>query len=105
VLIVFPLLVFWGTSVDPGPRVQQISGFLGVTSYAIYVLHSPLASVLNSVSRVFAGGVGAVAPYVGIAVLVVLLVGCWLIDRWLDIPIRRHLARIVPRMRALPARS
>ena len=105
VLVVFPLLVFWGTSVDPGPRVQKIAAFLGVTSYAIYVLHSPLAAVLNSVSRVFAGGVAAVAPYAGVAVLVLLLLGCWIIDRCIDIPIRRHLARVVPRMQTLTSRS
>jgi peptidoglycan/LPS O-acetylase OafA/YrhL len=102
-LVVFPVVVYWGTIIDPGSRLRRIATFLGVTSYAVYVLHSPLSSVLNSASRVFAGGAGvsAGAPYVGLAVLVVLLTGCWLVDRHFDMPIRRRLSRIVPRMQAL----
>jgi peptidoglycan/LPS O-acetylase OafA/YrhL len=99
VLLVFPLTVYCGTRVDPGSRLRRIATFLGVTSYAIYVLHSPLASVLNSATRSFAGG----APYLGIAVLAVLLTGCWLVDQHIDMPIRRRLGRILPRMQALRA--
>jgi peptidoglycan/LPS O-acetylase OafA/YrhL len=106
VLVVFPLLVYWGTLVDPGPRVRGIATFLGVTSYAIYVLHSPLASVVNSVSRHFSGATGAVAgaPYTGCVVLGLLLTGCWLVDRWYDMPVRRYLGRVIPKMRARSAR-
>lgn len=102
-LVVFPLVVYWGTIIDPGSRLRSIATFLGVTSYAVYVLHSPLSSVLNSAGRLFAGAAGASAgaPYVGLAVLVVLLAGCWLVDRHMDMPIRRRLSRIVPKMQAL----
>jgi peptidoglycan/LPS O-acetylase OafA/YrhL len=103
VLGVFPLMVYCGTLVDPGPWLVRIATFLGVTSYAVYVLHSPLSAVLNSAARFFAGdaGVGAGAPYLGIAVLAALLTGCWLVDRYIDMPIRRYLSRIVPRFQAL----
>jgi peptidoglycan/LPS O-acetylase OafA/YrhL len=105
VLVVFPLMVYYGTLVDPGSRLRRIATFLGVTSYAVYVLHSPLSSVLNSAARGFAGsaGVRAGAPYLGVAVLAVLLTGCWLVDRHFDMPIRRQLSRIVPRMQTLRA--
>jgi peptidoglycan/LPS O-acetylase OafA/YrhL len=107
VLVVFPLTVYWGTHVDPGPRLRMIATFLGVTSYAVYVLHSPLSSIMNSASRFFGGSsaVSAVAPQLGIAVLTVLLTGCWLVDRYFDIPVRRHLGRIVPRMLTLRGES
>jgi len=107
VLAIFPLLVYWGTLIDPGPKLRDIASFLGLTSYAIYVLHSPLSSLLNSVARSWAGdaGVSAGAPYLGIIVLAMLLTGCWLIDRYLDLPIRRHLNRVVPKMQRLHARS
>ncbi len=98
VLVAFPLLVYLATLVDPGPRLRRVATFLGVTSYAVYVLHSPLASILNSAGRYFAAGAGA--PYLGVAILLVLLTGCWLVDLYFDVPIRRQLARLVPRMQA-----
>jgi len=98
VLVLFPVAVYWGTRVDPGPRLRVIATFLGVTSYAVYVLHSPLSSVMNSVTRHVGPGSapGFGAPYLGLAVLALLLLGCWLIDRYFDAPIRRQLSRLVP---------
>jgi peptidoglycan/LPS O-acetylase OafA/YrhL len=105
VLLIFPLMVYWGTLIDPGPRLRKISAFLGLTSYAVYVLHSPLSSILNSATRHFAGanGENVGAPYLGVVVLAVLLFGCWLVDRYFDMPLRRHLSRIVPKMQAFRA--
>ena len=107
VLVVFPLIVYFGTLIDPGSRLRRIATFLGVTSYAIYVLHSPLSSILNSATRHFAGGTdeGVGAPYLGVAVLAVSLTGCWLVDRHIDMPMRRQLSRIIPKMQALRAES
>jgi peptidoglycan/LPS O-acetylase OafA/YrhL len=98
VLVVFPLTVYFGTLIDPGSRLRRVATFLGVTSYAIYVLHSPLSSVLNSATRSFA--VATYAPFMGIGVLALLLAVCWLIDRYFDLPIRRQLSRIIPKMQA-----
>ncbi len=99
VLVVFPLVVYFGTLIDPGPRLRRIATFLGLTSYAVYVLHSPLSSILNSATRHLAGG-GVGAPWLGVAVLAALLAGCWLVDRFVDMPIRRQLNRVLPRMRS-----
>lgn len=105
VLFVFPLIVAISTRVDPGAVLGRAATFLGVTSYAVYVLHSPLASVVNSARRIFdRAGVLANPPLLGVAVLVVLLVGCWLIDRYYDVPVRRMLGRLVPRTAAPRAR-
>jgi peptidoglycan/LPS O-acetylase OafA/YrhL len=105
VLMVFPLVVYWGALIDPGLPLRRIATFLGVTSYAVYVLHSPLSSILNSANRHFAGGIGGRvgAPYLGVAVLAALLIGCWLVDRKMDMPIRRQLSRIIPKMQAMRA--
>jgi peptidoglycan/LPS O-acetylase OafA/YrhL len=98
VLVVFPLLVCWATFVDPGAQLRKAATFLGLTSYAVYLLHSPLSSVMNSAARHYAGGqaITIFAPWSGIAALAVLLIGCWLVDRHYDTPIRRWLARTVP---------
>jgi peptidoglycan/LPS O-acetylase OafA/YrhL len=99
VLLVFPLIVWCGTAIDPGPLLRVSATFLGITSYAVYVLHTPLSAIVNSATRVLPRGLGA--PYLGMAVLVLLLIGCWLVDRYFDMPIRRLLGRIVPRMQKL----
>jgi peptidoglycan/LPS O-acetylase OafA/YrhL len=104
VLVVFPLMVYAGTVIQPGSRLRRIATFLGVTSYAVYVLQSPLSSILNSATRLFPGN-RVVAPYLGILLLGVFLMGCWLVDRFYDIPVRRHLSRIVPKMQALSVDS
>lgn len=96
VLVAFPLIVYYGGLIDPGPKLRAIATFLGGTSYAVYLLHSPLASILNSATRFLKAGSGA--PYLGFAVLAFLLTGCWLIDRYFDMPVRRQLSRIIPRM-------
>jgi peptidoglycan/LPS O-acetylase OafA/YrhL len=107
VLAVFPVVVYCGTLVDPSQRLRRVATFLGVTSYALYVLHSPLSSILNSAARHFAGnaGVDAGAPYLGVAALAVLLTGCWLVDRYADMPIRRRLNRLIPGMQTSRAQS
>jgi peptidoglycan/LPS O-acetylase OafA/YrhL len=107
VLVVFPVLVLLATRVDPGARLRQIATFLGLTSYAVYVLHGPLSSVLNSVTRDVAArtGMHLDAPWLGIGSVILLLAGCWLVDRCFDSPVRRLLGRVVPRTRASSGRS
>jgi peptidoglycan/LPS O-acetylase OafA/YrhL len=101
VLLLFPLVVYWGTLVDPSVWLQNVATFLGVTSYAIYVLHSPISSIMNSVTRHHGLGADAPgAPYLGVTIVAVLLTACWLIDRYADAPVRRFLGRIVPRAQA-----
>jgi peptidoglycan/LPS O-acetylase OafA/YrhL len=104
VLLVFPLLVYGATRVDPTARVRALATFLGVTSYAVYVLHSPISSIVNTGMRQVAerGGWGVGAPYTGIAVLTLLLIGCWLIDRYCDMLVRRWLSRVIPKSGARP---
>lgn len=104
VLVVFPLVVHAGVRVDPVGRLRTAATFLGSTSYAIYVLHDPLTGVLNSLTRKHASWALSQAgiPFPGIAIIVVLLAGCWFVDRFYDAPMRRFLGRIAPRFLGLP---
>lgn len=101
VLAVFPLVVYLSTRVDPGPKLRRIATFLGVTLYAIYVLHSPLSALMNSTTRHWIGGSGA--PVSGVAVLTLLLIGCWWLDRNMDGPVRRQLSDRIPTWRRISA--
>jgi peptidoglycan/LPS O-acetylase OafA/YrhL len=99
VLLVFPLVVYWGTLIDPSSWLRTTATFLGVTSYAVYVLHNPLLAILNGMIRRHVFGANNVlgAPYLGATILAALLTGCWLVDRYFDSPVRRHLTRILRR--------
>jgi peptidoglycan/LPS O-acetylase OafA/YrhL len=99
VLLVFPLVVYWGTLIDPSSWLRKAATFLGVTSYAVYVLHSPLSAILNSEIRhhVFSATDPVGTPYLGATILAALLTGCWLVDRYFDSPVRRHLTGVLRR--------
>jgi peptidoglycan/LPS O-acetylase OafA/YrhL len=43
-----PVLVFFATAVEPGPRVRRACLLLGQISYPLYVLHSPAAVIVES---------------------------------------------------------
>jgi peptidoglycan/LPS O-acetylase OafA/YrhL len=101
VLLVFPLIVCCGTLVDPRRWLKGAALVIGTTSYAVYVLHSPISSVLNSLLHLHPSDVAerprVAAPYSLLPLLVIMLLGCWLVDRYFDVPVRRQLSRLVPK--------
>jgi peptidoglycan/LPS O-acetylase OafA/YrhL len=101
VLVVFPLIVRCATLVDPQRWLKGAALVIGTTSYAVYVLHSPISAVLNSVLHLHPSDVAeqprVAAPYSLLPLLVVLVTGCWLVDRYFDAPVRRQLSRLVPK--------
>lgn len=100
VLVVFPLIVCCGTLVDPRRWLKGAALVIGTTSYAVYVLHSPISAVLNSLLPIRSGVAaqpGVAAPYSLLPLLVVLITGCWLVDKYFDAPVRRQLSRLVPK--------
>jgi peptidoglycan/LPS O-acetylase OafA/YrhL len=91
-MLLFPVIVYAATLIDPPASLRPAATFLGVTSYAVYALHVPLLSVANSVFR--ARLATTQSPlYLGLILLAVLLFACWLIDRYYDFPLRRLLSR------------
>lgn len=100
VLLLFPLVVYWGVQIDPSPSLRRAATFLGLTSYAVYVLHSPVSACVNAaVSHgLLHVRAVAVAPYLGLTVLAILLPSCWIVDRYVDLPMRRRLQKLLPRV-------
>ncbi len=90
----FPLLVYLGAVSVPGPRSVGLFHLLGVTSYAVYVLHVPLFFCLRDVSRHYGWDLAAHAPWSGLAFTVALLALCVAIDRYYDVPVRRWLVQL-----------
>jgi peptidoglycan/LPS O-acetylase OafA/YrhL len=89
VILILPSLVFIASANEPAQLLSPMFQFLGVTSYAVYSLHFPLAiaaeGVLRKVSPSLAG------PWFGLLFLILLLVGCALVDKIYDVPVRRWL--------------
>lgn len=93
VTVLFPLLLVAATASEP--RVGRRGyAWLGLTSYAVYVVHEPLLRTLLRVDRAVLGGtVERCSLFSGLAALVVVfLLGAGL-DRVYDVPVRRWLAR------------
>jgi peptidoglycan/LPS O-acetylase OafA/YrhL len=90
--LAFPALVYAAALVNPGPRLVGLFSFLGLVSYAIYVLHVPAFHLAEHGLARYAGlDLAAHRPAGGFAILALLVALCWLADRLYDIPLRRWL--------------
>jgi peptidoglycan/LPS O-acetylase OafA/YrhL len=97
VLVVFPALLALGARSEPGPRAAALFGFLGAVSYAVYALHFPLFHLAQAALRSLSLDPGTLTPWIGWTFLAALVLGCWLIDRFYDGPVRRSLLAWPPR--------
>ncbi len=91
VLVLLPALV--AVAVNSEPRAGWIGTFklLGVTSYAIYVLHPPLLVCLDWLADKFRIRYGYWTPGSGVILLVLIFLGSYLADRFYDKPVRAWL--------------
>ena len=96
VLVVFPIVVWTACKNEPGETAGRLFRFLGLVSYAVYVLHEPAASLFTTM-LIHGLHLNLAHPLVADAALVVflalLIVGTWLVDRYYDAPIRKALSR------------
>ena len=100
----FPLLVYLGAASVPGARSARVFHLLGVTSYAVYVLHVPMFYALRDIGSYAGIDLAAYAPWTGALFAAGLIGLCVLIDRYYDVPVRRYFSRL-GRTPAGPARA
>lgn len=91
VTLLFPFIVYGSLRLEMSGASARIFQFLGLTSYAIYVLHAPLGYLLESGLPHHRESVIVYAPWAGVAFLFGLLAVCYIVDRFYDTPIRRFL--------------
>jgi peptidoglycan/LPS O-acetylase OafA/YrhL len=92
VIAVFPALLFLGASSTPSRSLVPVTHWMGVTSYAVYVLHSPLASFFELFwNRITGHNIELNAPWGGILYIVLILLSAVLIDRVYDLRVRAFL--------------
>ncbi|MBN8608410.1 MAG: acyltransferase [Caulobacterales bacterium] len=97
----YPTLILFAARYEPGARLLPICSWLGVASYAAYVLHVPLHSLGGIVAHMLADTrLEDHAPLSGFAFIVVIGLMAWVADKYWDRPIRAFLSQ-----RFLPART
>jgi peptidoglycan/LPS O-acetylase OafA/YrhL len=82
---VFPVLVYAAANTEMSARYAWPFVALGSASYAIYVLHLPLAGLMLGASYSTSGAVAFLLCLIGVS---------WLLDRFYDQPIRSALTRL-----------
>jgi peptidoglycan/LPS O-acetylase OafA/YrhL len=89
-LACFPVLLLASANAQPPVRYARMFQWLGVSSYAVYILHVPLAAAYFAVcARLVRGpGFATHALTETIIFLLLLVVTAMLVDRWYDTPVR-----------------
>jgi peptidoglycan/LPS O-acetylase OafA/YrhL len=98
ILVGFPILVWVANLYEPGPISGRVFSFIGLMSYAVYILHQPLGSLARVASaRLGWAPEGWIGWFTGPAFLTILVAMAWQIDKRFDAPIRGWLrARLMP---------
>lgn len=95
VCVLMPVTVILGIFSQPSPRFHAGFNFLGVTSYAVYCLHSPLLQAYYLTIRQLGVNPVDLQPWAGIAFTVVVIAVAKVVDEFYDAPARRWLADIL----------
>lgn len=92
IVVFFPVLIFLGACSTPSQSLVPATHWMGVTSYAIYVLHNPLAAFFELLwNRVGHHNIELDAPFGGIVYIVTMLLFAVWIDRVYDVKVRAFL--------------
>lgn len=87
VLLVWPLLVWIGSQTEPGPVLGRLCIRIGSLSYALYVIHLGVVTLLRLVSH----RVTVLQAYEFPIFMAVSVALAWGLTRWMDEPVRRWL--------------
>ena len=89
-----PLMVWLGTGSVAGGGWRRLCEVLGAVSYPLYIVHAPLVIIaINFNGRQGDAFFKTHAPWAGFAFIAALVLLAWLLARFVDLPVRRTLAR------------
>lgn len=100
ILVLFPILLCASVAKEPSAGLAAYS-FSGLVSYPLYVVHLPVIYVTQSALAQLPGGMVGRTPLFAVVMIPALLVLCWALATYYDIPTRKALARLT-RPRATP---
>lgn len=104
-MTLYPALILVAARYEPDARLLPICSWLGVASYAAYVLHVPLHALGGVVAQLSADvWLEEFAPISGLTFIVVIGLSAWLADKYWDRPIRSFLnQKLAPTCKPAPA--
>ncbi|WP_162536803.1 acyltransferase [Granulicella sp. WH15] len=102
VVLFFPVLLLVGASSQPGPRLVKLCHWLGISSYAVYMLHVPCSRLLDGVRHSLARSSDNQHPWASIISILFTIMLALLLDRFYDIPVRTFLRRKLASTTASP---
>ncbi len=91
ILLAFPAILYLGASSQPQSWLVRPTHWMGIASYAIYVLHYPLFQWLFFLQSKLHNSHAFPTPLTGILFLCLLVLSAAAADRFYDNPIRRFL--------------
>jgi peptidoglycan/LPS O-acetylase OafA/YrhL len=91
VLGVFPLLVWLAARFEPGDRVAPVFVNLGLASYGVYVIHTPIGEIIQRLAK--GSGYTIPIPFVGIIFIIAITAFVLWLDKYFDQPLRRALLK------------
>jgi peptidoglycan/LPS O-acetylase OafA/YrhL len=103
-MALYPALILIAARYEPGARLLPICSWLGVASYAVYVLHVPMHSLGGVVAKLSADvWLEEFAPVAGLLFIVAVGAAAWAADKYWDRPIRAFLSqKFTPRAKPTP---
>jgi len=94
IFLFFPVLLFVSANSQPPPQLNGLFRGLGISSYAVYVLHVPIGMYFEHVwNLIRPGQMAHDAPWPGIVFIALILAIAPLVDRVYDQPARAFLRR------------
>lgn len=105
VILLFPTIIFLGSAAEVGPRLSNFFRFLGMLSYPLYILQSPVLRIGEEVLKRKHFGFGGSLVFALVEATAVLAIS-YLALTYYDIPVRRFLrSRAARRHPALASSS
>jgi peptidoglycan/LPS O-acetylase OafA/YrhL len=98
IMVVFPALLLFASLTKVDGRQSQVYVLLGTISYPMYVIHMPIVLWVSAIfPRVVGVGLASLAPWSGLALIGVIALVSFLLDRTYDQPVRRWLKMVTVR--------
>ncbi|WP_240006968.1 acyltransferase family protein [Pseudaquidulcibacter saccharophilus] len=91
-MLCIPILVMFAVCTSTYKKLDKTFDFLGITSYALYILHAPIVGFYGEILNKY-----NIQPTYLLACLFVfsLIILCVILDKYYDIPVRRYLTSLM----------